>query len=120
MTSTSFHPPGARTRSSIGVPTVLPWMLMSDTAATSWSSGWRNCSPSVPARRAASTPNSRSAASFAQISFTDNPVESSLTGDASHAVSLGLLQPVSNLKGIFDLGPLNKLLAADGKATVGS
>lgn len=60
------------------------------------------------------------AASFAQVSFTTNPVESSLIGDASHAVSLDLLQPVSDLKGIFDLGPLNKLLAADGKAAVGS
>jgi NitT/TauT family transport system substrate-binding protein len=60
------------------------------------------------------------AASFAQVTFTNNPIESSLLTDASHAVSLGLLQPVSNLKGIFDLGPLNKLLAADGQAAVGS
>jgi NitT/TauT family transport system substrate-binding protein len=60
------------------------------------------------------------AASFAQVTFTDDPVESSLIADASHAVSLGLLQPVSNLKGIFDLGPLNKLLAADGKPTISS
>ena len=60
------------------------------------------------------------AASFGQVTFTNNPIESSLLEDASHAVSLGLLQPVSNLKGIFDLGPLNKLLAADGRATVGS
>ncbi len=60
------------------------------------------------------------AASFAQVTFTSNPIASSLLTDASHAVSLGLLQPVSNLQGIFDLGPLNKLLAADGEATVRS
>jgi NitT/TauT family transport system substrate-binding protein len=60
------------------------------------------------------------AASFAQVTFSNDPIESSLITDASHAVSLGLLQPVSNLKGIFDLGPLNTLLKADGKPTVGS
>jgi NitT/TauT family transport system substrate-binding protein len=60
------------------------------------------------------------AASFGQVTFTNDAVESSLIADASHAVSLGLLQPVSNLKGIFDLGPLNKLLAADGKPTISS
>jgi NitT/TauT family transport system substrate-binding protein len=60
------------------------------------------------------------AASFAQVKFTDDPVESSLITDAQHAESLGLLKPVSNLKSIYDLGPLNKLLSADGQKTVGS
>ncbi|HEY7324587.1 MAG TPA: sulfonate ABC transporter substrate-binding protein, partial [Streptosporangiaceae bacterium] len=59
-------------------------------------------------------------ASFDQITFTNDPIESSLLTDAQHAVSLGLLQPVSNLKSIYDLGPLNKLLAADGQPAVGS
>jgi hypothetical protein len=35
-------------------------------------------------------------------------------------VSLGLLKPVTNLGGIFDLGPLNKLLAAAGQPQVSS
>jgi NitT/TauT family transport system substrate-binding protein len=60
------------------------------------------------------------AAAFAQVTFTNDPIESSLLTDASHAVSLGLLKPVSNLKGIFDLGPLNALLKADGKPAIGS
>jgi NitT/TauT family transport system substrate-binding protein len=59
-------------------------------------------------------------ASFAQVTFTDNPVASSLITDAQHAVSLGLLKPVSDLSGIYDLGPLNKLLAADGQGQVSS
>jgi NitT/TauT family transport system substrate-binding protein len=59
-------------------------------------------------------------ASFDQVTFTNDPIESSLLTDAQHAVSLGLLNPVSNLKSIYDLGPLNKLLAADGQPTVGS
>src|SRR6202451_813365 len=46
------------------------------------------------------------AAAFKEITFTNDPDESSLTSDASQAVSLGLLKPV-NLRGIFDLGPLN-------------
>lgn len=60
------------------------------------------------------------AASFAQVTFTDNPIASSLLADASHAQSVGLLSPIKNLAGIFDLGPLNKLLAADGQPTVSS
>ncbi len=60
------------------------------------------------------------AASFAQVAFTNNPVASSLITDADHAVSVGLLSPVKNLTAIYDLGPLNKLLAADGQAQVSS
>jgi NitT/TauT family transport system substrate-binding protein len=59
------------------------------------------------------------AAAWKEITFTNDPDESSLTTDASQAVSLGLLKPV-NLKGIFDLGPLNKTLAAAGESQVGS
>jgi NitT/TauT family transport system substrate-binding protein len=58
------------------------------------------------------------AASFDQITFTNNPIGSSLVTDANNAVSVGLLKPVSNLNAIYDLGPLNKLLGADGKPQV--
>jgi NitT/TauT family transport system substrate-binding protein len=59
------------------------------------------------------------AAAFKEITFTDDPDASSLTTDASQAVSLGLLKPV-NLSGIFDLSPLNKALAAAGESQVSS
>jgi NitT/TauT family transport system substrate-binding protein len=59
-------------------------------------------------------------ASFAQVAFTDDPVASSLLTDAQHATDVGLLSPISNLSAIYDLGPLNKLLAADGQAQVSS
>jgi NitT/TauT family transport system substrate-binding protein len=59
-------------------------------------------------------------ASFDQVTFTNDPIASSLLTDAQHAESLGLLSKVSNLTGIFDLGPLNKLLAADGQQQVSS
>jgi NitT/TauT family transport system substrate-binding protein len=58
------------------------------------------------------------AASFKEITFTDDPDEASLSQDATEAVSLGLLKPVSNLSGIFDLGPLNTALAAAGEPQV--
>jgi NitT/TauT family transport system substrate-binding protein len=60
------------------------------------------------------------AASFAQVTFTDNPIESSLLTDAQHAVDVGLLSPVSDLSAIYDLGPLNQLLAADGQPQISS
>ncbi len=60
------------------------------------------------------------AAAFKQIKFTNDPIASSLIADASDAVAVGLLKPVSNLNGIYDLGPLNKLLQAAGEPTVSS
>src|SRR5580698_2817339 len=60
------------------------------------------------------------AAAFQQVTFTNDPIESSLLTDAQHAESVGLLSSVSNLSGIFDLGPLNNLLTADGQPQVGS
>ena len=59
------------------------------------------------------------AASFKEITFTNDPDAASLTSDAAQAVSLGLLKPV-NLSGIFDLGPLNQALAAAGEPQVSS
>jgi NitT/TauT family transport system substrate-binding protein len=59
------------------------------------------------------------AATFKEITFTNDPDASSLTADASQAVSLGLLKPV-NLNGIFDLGPLNQALTAAGESQVNS
>jgi NitT/TauT family transport system substrate-binding protein len=59
------------------------------------------------------------AAAFKETTFTNDPDATSLTQDAQEAESVGLLSPV-NLDGIFDLGPLNALLKADGQAQVSS
>ena len=59
------------------------------------------------------------AASFKEITFTNDPDAASLTADASQAASLGLLKPV-NLSGIYDLGPLNQELTAAGEPQVNS
>ena len=53
------------------------------------------------------------------ITFTNDPIASSLSTDAQHAVAVGLLKPV-NLSGIYDLAPLNNLLKADGQPQVNS
>jgi NitT/TauT family transport system substrate-binding protein len=60
------------------------------------------------------------AAAFAQITFTNDPIASSLAADAQHAVAVGLLKPVRNLGRLYDLGPLNKLLQAAGEPQVSS
>jgi len=62
-------------------------------------------------------PNVLSAA-LPYIHFTNDPIASSLQADAQHAVAVGLLTPVKNLSAIYDLGPLNALLKADGQPQV--
>ena len=57
------------------------------------------------------------AASFKEITFTNDPIASSLATDAKHAMAVGLLQPV-NLNGIYDLTPLNAVLKANGEPQV--
>jgi NitT/TauT family transport system substrate-binding protein len=59
-------------------------------------------------------------ASFEEINFTDDPLATTLATDAQHAVSVGLLDPVSKLSALYDLGPLNKLLKAAGEPQVSS
>ena len=55
--------------------------------------------------------------SLTYLTFTDDPIASSLATDAQHAAAVGLLKPVS-LTGIYDLGPLNALLKAAGEPQV--
>jgi NitT/TauT family transport system substrate-binding protein len=59
------------------------------------------------------------AASFKEITFTNDPIASSLAADAKHAEAVGLLQPVS-LTGIYDLAPLNAVLKTAGEPQVSS
>jgi len=57
-------------------------------------------------------------AALPYLTFTNDPIASSLQTDAQHAVAVGLLTPVKNLPAIYDLGPLNTLLKADGQPQV--
>ncbi len=59
-------------------------------------------------------------AAFKQITFTNDPIASSLAADAQHAVAVGLLSPVQNISALYDLGPLNAQLQAAGLPQVSS
>jgi NitT/TauT family transport system substrate-binding protein len=56
---------------------------------------------------------------FKEITFTNDPDASSLAADAKNAKAVGLLDS-TDLSGIFDLGPVNKLLQAAGESQVHS
>ncbi|MFI6208519.1 aliphatic sulfonate ABC transporter substrate-binding protein [Streptomyces sp. NPDC051041] len=51
------------------------------------------------------------------IRFTDDPLAATLDTEAEHAVKAGLLEK-PDLKGIYDLTILNKVLKAEGESTV--
>jgi NitT/TauT family transport system substrate-binding protein len=56
-------------------------------------------------------------ASFANLTFTVDPVAASLDASAKHAEEVGLLKPV-DLKGIYVLDPLNSVLREAGQSEV--
>lgn len=58
------------------------------------------------------------AAAWKHLTFTDDPIASSLRASAADARALGFLPKSANLDGIYDLGPLNTVLAGKGEAAV--
>lgn len=57
-------------------------------------------------------------AAWKELTFTNDPIANSLIGSADHAVKAGLIDPVANLSDVYNLDPLNKLLAAAGEKQV--
>lgn len=57
------------------------------------------------------------ASAFERIDVTDDPLASTLRDQADHAVRAGLLRK-PDLKGIYELGPLNKVLDSEGAEPV--
>jgi NitT/TauT family transport system substrate-binding protein len=55
---------------------------------------------------------------WADLTFTVDPLASTLETQVAHAVAVGLLKAPSNLPGIYNLTPLNTVLAAGGEAPV--
>ena len=55
---------------------------------------------------------------WSDLTFTVDPLASTMQTQVDHAEAVGLLKAPSNLAGIFDLTPLNAVLAADGEAKV--
>ncbi len=62
-------------------------------------------------------PESLVQAAWRNLTFTNDPVASSLPVSAAHATEVGLLDK-ADLKGIYDLTLLNEVLSADGARTV--
>ncbi len=52
------------------------------------------------------------------IAFTDDPLASTVKTQVDHGVAVGLLQSPGNLTGLYDLRPLDALLAKDGGTKV--
>jgi NitT/TauT family transport system substrate-binding protein len=57
-------------------------------------------------------------AAWANLTFTADPLASTLQSQVAHGVAVGLLKAPSNLAGIYDLSPLNQVLAAKGEPAV--
>lgn len=58
------------------------------------------------------------AASFTQVTYTDDPLAATMLTEAQHAAAVGQLKPLRSLTGLFDLRLLNKLLHAAGQLPV--
>jgi NitT/TauT family transport system substrate-binding protein len=56
--------------------------------------------------------------SWSNLTFTIDPIASSLQKSATDAESLGLLKDPGDLKGLYDLDPLNQLLQSLGRPAV--
>jgi len=52
--------------------------------------------------------------SFGQVTATDDPMAGSVLAEARQAARTGALKPVRSLSGLFDLGPVDRLLQAAG------
>ena len=58
------------------------------------------------------------ATAWSDMTFTNDPIASSIATDLVHAKAAGF--STSNISGIYDLGPVNQLLASQGKAALSS
>jgi NitT/TauT family transport system substrate-binding protein len=58
------------------------------------------------------------AASWPTLTFTVDPLASTLQTQVAHGEAVGLLKPPSNLPGIYDLAPLNQVLSSAGQSQV--
>jgi NitT/TauT family transport system substrate-binding protein len=55
---------------------------------------------------------------WSELTFTNDPIADSLLEDARQASEVGFYDPIDGLEGIYDLDPINKLLADAGDEQV--
>lgn len=58
------------------------------------------------------------ASAWDRLTFTNDPLASTLYENAEHAEAVELLDPIEDIEGIYDLDPLNEILAAEGQEEV--
>jgi len=58
------------------------------------------------------------ASAWDRLTFTNDPLASTLFANAEHAEAVGLLDPIENIEGIYDLDPLNAILEESGAKPV--
>jgi len=56
------------------------------------------------------------AAAWLNLTFTNDPIASSIVTDLAHAKAAGF--KAINITGIFDLGPINQILQQEGKSAL--
>lgn len=57
-------------------------------------------------------------AAWSDMAFTNNPLAATILADEMHAKAVGF--STSNISGIFDLGPVNQVLTAQGQSSLSS
>jgi len=60
------------------------------------------------------------AASFAQVTFTDNPLEPEVRAEVQQAITDGLVKPVNDWTALFDIKELNSILRSHGRGPITS
>lgn len=55
---------------------------------------------------------------WSDLTFTDDPLAASVQTQTDHAVSIGAIKNPGNLAGLYELAPLNQVLAAKGRPPV--
>ncbi|MDQ3104566.1 MAG: ABC transporter substrate-binding protein [Actinomycetota bacterium] len=58
------------------------------------------------------------ASAWDRLTFTNDPLASTLFANAEHAEAVGLLDPIEDIEGIYDLDPLNAILEESGAKPV--
>ena len=58
------------------------------------------------------------ASAWDKLTFTNDPLADTLQKDYEDAEDLGLIEPIDDLAGLYDLDLVNELLSADGQEEV--
>jgi NitT/TauT family transport system substrate-binding protein len=100
-------------------PTVIKNLIAGNVAANKWinanpADAQKTLSDGIQKLSGKPLDAALTAEAWKTLTFLDDPLASSLLVGADHAVQVGLLTKVDNLKGLYDLKLLNEVLAEQG------